>query len=136
MEKKEAGFITMCIIKTTYNNPTAYSPSYCTHNSHSFQNKYCRKRYFRSYVSVHITAIPCLPQATPITPPHTTYRSATPITPPRTTYGSFNLSFNFAKLMYSANSWKRILMKILLDELVSSSFKWMQANDVQGRASE
>lgn len=35
--------------------------------------------------------------------------------------GSFILSFSFGRPMYSHNSWNRILMKIRLDDVVSSS---------------
>ena len=42
------------------------------------------------------------------------------------TYGSFNRSLSFGSPMYSESSWKRILMKILLADVVSSSFNLMQ----------
>jgi hypothetical protein len=43
------------------------------------------------------------------------------------TYASLNLSFSFGSPIYSDNSCIRILIKIRLDEVVSSSFSLMNS---------
>jgi hypothetical protein len=48
---------------------------------------------------------------------------------------SLNLSFSFRIPMPSDNSWQRILMKIRLLEVVSSSFNLMYSNTLQAKAS-
>ena len=40
-------------------------------------------------------------------------------------YWSFSRVLSFVKPMNSHSSWNKILMKILLDEVVSSSLRWM-----------
>lgn len=47
------------------------------------------------------------------------------------TYASFNRSFNFDKPMYSQSSWNNILMNILLELVVSSSFNLIISNTSQ-----
>jgi len=51
------------------------------------------------------------------------------------TYVSFTLSFSLVSPMYSASSWNRILMKIRLELVVSSSFRWMTDKTSQEMAS-
>lgn len=48
---------------------------------------------------------------------------------------SFTLSFSLVSPMYSASSWNRILMKIRLELVVSSSFRWMTDKTSQEMAS-
>ena len=43
----------------------------------------------------------------------------------RSNYWSFSRALSFVKPMNSHNSWNKILIKILLDEVVSSSLRWM-----------
>lgn len=51
------------------------------------------------------------------------------------TYRSFTLSFSLVSPMYSDNSWNRILMKIRLELVVSSSFRWIKDNTSHEMAS-
>jgi hypothetical protein len=50
--------------------------------------------------------------------------------------GSRRRVLSFARPKNSAISWNRILMKIRLDDVVSSSLRWMKRSTDHGRASE
>lgn len=45
----------------------------------------------------------------------------------QSTYSSFNLAFSLGRPMYSHSSWKKILTKILLDDVVVSSLSFMHS---------